>query len=242
MKAGSFILNGVYSEYINTVIQSRPMLDTPKRKVSFKSSFGESGDIPYDDNAYENTQLSLTMYTNGKNSTKDREQLYLMFDSSDYIDLILYNDPTKIYKVMVTEPPKFEQRFYYDEGMSYEVSFTVKPYKMLINSSPQVFTTSGGVIINPSKWASLPIIKVNGSGAIDLSVNGKIFAMKNIVDTITIDSKPMVASKLAGTILENQNKNVYTREYPILQPDKNIITWTGSVSRVEIIPEWRTLV
>lgn len=241
MKAGSFILNGIDSETLKTVIQSRPVLEAPRRRVTFKKAYGGDGDIPYDEEAYDNTPLSLYCYTNGDSATIYRELVFHMLDSGGYQDLILYNDPTKIYRVMVTEPPKFENRYYDGEGFAYEIGFTVKPYKKLVESS-LITLTGARAVNNPSRWSSLPIIKITGSGDITLFVNDLPFVVKNITGHITLDSLAQIASKQSGDIIEPQNINTYTKKFPILKPGLNTIRWTGTVSKVEIQPEWRTLV
>lgn len=240
MKAGSFILNGISSEDLHTVIQSRPVLETPKRRVQFKQAFGQSGSTPYDEEAYDNTELPLILYTDGPDAVTSREAIYEMFNSGKYIDLKMYCDDSKIYKVMTIEPPKFESRYYMGEGMSYEVLLTVLPYKYLIDSPLATFLQSGS-IFNPMRYNSLPIIKVYGSGDIVLNVNGIPFSMKGVSSYITLDSKFMFAYKDTGGVLTNENSKIYTREYPYLKPGVNTISWTGTVTKVEILPRWRSL-
>ena len=240
MKAGSFILNGTNSEDIGTVIQSRPLLETPKRRVTYKQAFGQSGSTPYDEEAYDNTELSLILFTKSDDAVLSREEVYDIFNSGDYIDLIMYSDETKIYKVMTIEPPKFESRYYMNEDQSFEVLLTVLPYKYLV-TSPLVSMTAGGTIVNPTRYYSLPVITIYGTGDITISINGTPFVVKNVAEHITLDSKTMFAYKEVDDIITNENTKIYTREYPILVPGDNTISWTGTVTKVEVLPRWRSL-
>lgn len=240
MKAGSFIFDGVTSESLNTVIQTRPVIETPKRKVLLKSAYGQDGLTPYDEGAYENTPLSLILYTGGLSAVESREAIYDLFDHGEYKDLILYNDDSKIYKVLMDGPPKFESRYYMGEGLSFEVGFTVKPYKFLRNS-PLATLTSSGNLTNPTRYPSLPIITVTGSGDITLTINEKQFSLKGVSGYIRLDSAIMEAYQDTGGILVPQNTKVYTRDYPFLKPGVNTISWTGTVTKIEILPRWRSL-
>ena len=240
MKAGSFILNDINSEDINTVIQSRPLLETPKRRVTFKQAYGQSGSMSYDEEAYDNTELPLILFTGSNDASLSREEVYAMFDSGEYMDLVLYSDETKIYKVMTIEPPKFESRYYMNEDQSYEVLLTVKPYKYLRNS-PLVSLTTTGVIVNPTRYTSLPLFTIYGTGDITLKVNGVSFVLKGVSEYISLDSEMMFAYKDNGSIITNENIKAYTRVYPFLTPGENTISWTGTVTKVEISPRWRSL-
>lgn len=243
MKPGSFALKNELSDSYGIVIQDRPQIDTPKRKITFKSSFGQSGDNPYDEEAYNNTTMELNMYATGTpdiDASMRRDMIYDLFDSGTYMDFIPYFDESKIYRVMTLEPPKFMTKYFMDEGQQFDVSFTVKPYKLLVYSPTKILTTSGSSFLNNSSKTSLPRIKIFGSGDVTLTVNGIPFVIKNITTDIILDSELMIAYR-ETSIIDNENDKIFTREYPFLKKGSNTISWTGTVSKVEIEPRWRTL-
>lgn len=244
MKPGSFILNGKTSESLGITIQDRPELMTPFRRIEFKSAFGQSGTVPFDEDAYNNTELELYLYVvgNGPDSaSKNRDLVYNLFNSNSYLDFIPYFDENKIYKVMLLEPPKFVSKYYFREGQSVELKLTVKPYKYLVKA-PKVTITSGGTIINTASQPSLPKITITGTGDITLKVNGIDFIVKNVVGSIILDSETCIAYKEAASVITNENAKTYTRAYPFLKPGTNTISWVGAgITKVEIEPRWRTL-
>ena len=241
MKAGSFILNGIYSDDLDTVIQSRPVLEAPKRRVTFKKSFGKSGDIPYDEEAYDNTTLQLSLSTDGFDAVNSREKIFELFDSGDYMNLRMYCDDTKYYRVLVTDPPKYESRYYMGEGMSYDLTMTVKPYKILVNSR-QLTLIKEEQVYNPTNQASLPIVTIYGDGDITLFIGGSTFIVKDVVDHITLDSELMFAYKTNNGVIVNENSKAFTRIFPFFSSGLNSVRWIGDVSKVVILPKWRTLV
>lgn len=254
MKAGSFILNGVSSEDIQTVIQTRPALAAPRRRVTFKQGLGQDGSIPFDEESYDNTELTLALFTQGLSASKRREEIYALLNSNRYMDLILYSDQTKIYKVMVSEPPSFDSRYFMGEGQAYQVVFTVLPYKHLVDSPLKIMTTSG-TITNPTLYPSKPRVAIYGSGNISLTIAGKTFILKGVDGNIVLDSEMEYAFKAnksgayydlkklpyEATGIINENHKATTRVYPTFSPGVNSINWTGTVTRVDILPIWRTL-
>lgn len=258
MKPGSFIINGVYSEDVGAVIQTRPVLNSPRRKVTFKEAYGYSGSLPYDEEAYDNTELELILYVAGGSATHNREIVYHLFDSGRYIDLILYSDPTKIYKVMLVEPPSFESRYYMGEGVSCSLKLSVLPHKRLVNS-PIISITEPTEIYNPTLCNAKPTMAVYGSGDITLSINDSEFKLRNVTNDIILNSTiensyqakkiqtpdgaryDLPKIELLPEDVLPMNHKVYTRVYPLFSPGVNFLSWVGSVSRVDILPKWRTL-
>lgn len=243
MKPGHFIMDGQNSEDLGVVIQDRPLILTPRRRVEFKQAFGMSGTLPFDEMAYDNTPMNLNMFSVGSSeNTADmnRSLIYDLFDSDRYIDFIPYFDSGKIYKVMTIVSPTFESKYFYEEGQSFTVELTVKPYKYYVDS-PKVTLTTAGNITNPYSKESLPLIKIYGSGDVTLKVNGINFVVKNVTDHIYLDCQAMFAYRDNSGVITNENSKIFTRLYPYLKKGINTISWTGTVSKIEIEPRWRTL-
>ena len=97
-------------------------------------------------------------------------------------------------------------------------------------------TTSGTVITNPGSVYSEPILTVTGSGNITLMVGMAIVELENISGSIVIDS--VLQEAYQGTTLMNDHMN---GEFPKLKPGANAISWTGTVTKVVVRPNWRYL-
>lgn len=243
MKRGSFIFEGVTSESVKTIIQTRPMIDAPARKVESREVYGVDGDVPFDEGAYSNTALELVMLTDGNDLIGDRQKLYSLIDTrGGYKNLIPYFDPAKIYRVR-TESIQFENQHFFGEKQAVSAKFTVKPYKYLVNS-PTVVLTPAGKIVNPTGYISQPLITITGSGPVRIAINGIEFSIKNVINSITLDSERYLAYQKDTTgALINMNHQAVTKEYPILKPGENVISVnSGTVGKITIEPRWRSLV
>ena len=83
---------------------------------------------------------------------------------------------------------------------------------------------------------SEPIITVTGSGDITLMVGKTIVELTDITSGIVLDCA--LREAYLGSTLMNDHM---TGEFPVLKPGMNAISWTGTVTKVVIQPNWRWL-
>jgi len=67
-------------------------------------------------------------------------------------------------------------------------------------------------------------------------VGTNIVELENIPGSIVIDS--VLQEAYQGATLMNDHLN---GEFPVLKPGMNAISWTGTVTRVVVQPNWRYL-
>ena len=112
------------------------------------------------------------------------------------------------------------------------VIFDCQPFAEMLENSV-ITLTAPGTIYNGGTHKSKPIIKVYGTGTINLVINGLTIILTNVVGDVTIDSKMVDAYK--GTVLKNGDM---VGEFPILEVGANTVSWTGTVTKLEITPNW----
>jgi phage-related protein len=83
---------------------------------------------------------------------------------------------------------------------------------------------------------SEPILTVTGSGDITLMVGTTIVELEDISSSIILDCA--LKEAFLGTTLMNDHM---TGDFPVLKPGANAISWSGTVTRVVIQPNWRYL-
>lgn len=251
MKRGEFTVDGVSSINHGILIQDRPDINIPQRRLTFATAYGRSGSIPFNedqdnDPVYENTTMALILLLEGgadRTPSQSREGLANFLISNWYKDFVFYFDETKIYQMMSdTEQaiPVIQKRYFGNHAYT-TMNFTVLPWKYLTDA-PLKTLTAAGSLTNPTTNASKPIIKIYGTGDVTLKIGSQSFVIKNIVDNIIIDTEQFFAyKKSTAGVITNENAKVYTREYPYLLPGANAISWTGTVTKVEIQPRWRVI-
>lgn len=244
MKGGSFILDGVNSEDYNVFIQRTPLIETPARRVELKNAFGVHGGIPYDERAYDNTSLQLLMFIDGNDKIKDREKVdSLLRNTGVFKELIPYWDPDKIYYIMNTDSTQYESPSWYGEKQTLQANFTVKPYKYLRNPKDIVFTKSATAVNPFISDVAQPLITIEGTGDVTLTVNGVNYLIQNVTSSITVDSERYSTyRRLSSGFIENQNSKYRQKNYPIFTPGSNSISVSGNTTKVTVKPRWRSLV
>lgn len=143
-------------------------------------------------------------------------------------NLILSSEPDIYFKARIQSMREYLG--VYNEKM-FAVSFTCQPWAYLLTGNNTITITTKDTIINNPEEISKPLIKIYGTGAVDLIINSNIHKF-NIDEYVTIDSELMECYK--GNTLAT-----FTGEFPELLPGENIISWTGTVTKIEVTPRWR---
>lgn len=147
-------------------------------------------------------------------------------------EVIFDNQPDRFYKARIVNKISFEE-LKINKIYKFPILFECQPYGYL-NSGKQITTlTSNGTMTNPGV-ESEPIITVTGSGNLDLVVAQQVIKLKNVEGSITLNTQILEAYN--GAELANSKVN---GEFPLLPPGSFSITWTGNITRLEVVPNWR---
>ena len=113
------------------------------------------------------------------------------------------------------------------------VEFLVEPFFYLDSGTQKVELTGTTTLINRGTIESEPLITIYGSGDVDFNVNSQIVTVLGIVESITMDTKNLVCYR--GNENEGRKMN---GEYIRLDKGANAISWTGNITKIEIVPRW----
>lgn len=91
-------------------------------------------------------------------------------------------------------------------------------------------------ILNTGTFEGEPIITVYGQGNITLTFNNSNIILNNIERKITINSE--ILNAYDGNLSLN---NKMSGDFPVFKLGENNLSWTGSVTKLEITPNWRWL-
>ena len=222
-----FIFNNIDSkDYL--IINKLPSIFKAERNIEKIEVEGRDGFLIIDNETYKGAIKSVECTIK---DLKDIDFLCSWLDGSG--EVIFSNEPEKIYKAVIINQIEFKKVFV--NFHSFLIQFEVQPYKYTIGN--EIITLeSVGTIFNSGSAISKPIIKLYGIGDVNLSINGNIVNLTNISEYVTINSDLIDCYK--ETLLKN---NDMSGEFPVLEVGNNFITWTGTVSKVEITPNFRYL-
>jgi len=222
-----FIFNNINSLDYLTVNELPPIVRA-ERNIDKIEIPGRDGFLTEDYGTYKGIPKPV------KCTIKDLSQIdYINSWLTGSGDVIFSNEPDKVYKGTIINSYEFAKILLTWHNAT--IQFDCQPHKYSIDNSIITLTTSG-TVFNPGTANSKLVIKIYGTGSIDLTINGSVIHLTNVVDYVTIDSSLMDCYK--DTNLKN---NYMSGDFPEFILGENTISWTGTVTKIEITPNWRYL-
>lgn len=229
-------MNQTQAHFIFKNISSEDYLMVNKLPSIFKASKdiekiiieGRNGFLTSDKGTYSGTVKSVEC------TIMDLENLDFIcgwLDGSS--EVIFSNEPDRIYKATIINQIEFKKVAATFHTLI--IQFECQPHKYSLANSI-ITLTSPGTVFNSGSVISKPVLKLYGTGSIDLNINSNIINLTNVSEYVVIDSELMDCYK--ETMLKNNDMN---GEFPELIVGTNSISWTGTVTKVEITPNWRWL-
>lgn len=225
------ILNGVNSNTITGLLISKlPPITKPKQRTTVEEIDGKDGDIV--------TTLGYSAYDKvveiGLYGDFDIDDVITYFNSNGTVTFS--NEPDKYYNYQILDQIDYEKLIRFKTA---KVKMHVQPFKYSAVEGVRTFTITNEeeiTINNSGNFVSKPVITINGTGTINLEVNGYEVLVINLGDsanTVTIDTANMEAynqntSQLMNRDVTGDYDNLY------LNAGKNIISWTGTITQIQI--------
>ena len=124
----------------------------------------------------------------------------------------------------------------------FDIVFDCMPQRFLKDGEIEKEYTTSGSILNPTNFASKPLIKVTGTGTVGLG-DETITVTGTSSQVIYIDSDIHDAYEYSGSSIVNANGKVSftSTDFPEIQPGESGITLGSGISKVEITPRWWTI-
>ena len=240
-----FEYNGTSSLDMGLRIESKDVFSAPKYEVDFLEIPGRDGDLIAGPGRYPNVQVTYSVFLPAKSTQELAEKILAVKEW-------LYEEPDRYHELTDTYDAEFFRQAVYAGKLDIEdelnrigvftISFSCLPFRYsLAGFCFQTITASGTAVTNPYITASKPYMKIYGSGDITLTIQGSgknaTWCFTDIDTYIEVDSNLMNFYK--GT--EPQNDKVVGTGFPKLYRGRNTISFTGDVSRIDLMPRWVAL-
>ena len=121
------------------------------------------------------------------------------------------------------------------QGANFTLSFTCQPERWLKDGQKPRTLTKSTVMVNPTRFASKPLIRVYGQGNLGIG-NQQIQITQSGTEYIDIDSD--LCDCYEGTTYRNDRVVLENHQFPTLEEGKSNITLETGISRVIITPRW----
>lgn len=217
-------------------VEKRPNIPSPKRRVSYIDVPGRDSSLRRDDETYEDITLSVECSLIGDPYSKISCIKSWLLNAGEN-DLIFSYQPDRKYIAQVVNSIDFEVVLKITSH--FVILFNSQPFQYATDNTP-ILMDSAITLQNPGTVAAFPYIKINGSGAGSLTMNGKSVFFSSIDEHVILNSEIQEAYKDTGSELINKN-STKTGDFPILLPGENTISFSESITSLEITPNWRWL-
>lgn len=226
------IFNGVSSADLGVIVTRLPDFHRPARNVTRVQVPGRDGRLTVEDGAYDIYQTTLAVNCNGVSLATALAWL----NGGGW--LISSDEPAR--KVLCDVHAQVKDERFRAGGCYDTLTATVwcQPYRYYVED-PAVTLSAAGRVDNPGTAACRPVITIQGSGNVTLTVGAEPIACADLTDGIVIDCAAQDCLNPAGTQL--MNSSVTLEEFPIIPPGGCAVSWTGNVSSVAFLRGLRDL-
>lgn len=239
-RQGLLVWGGEASSDYGMVIGQAPSFDKPARRAEIFTVPGRNGSVIFQDGSYEDVTRTYNVWlAEGQNDTlADKVSAFTawLFSKTGYTRL---EDNF--------EPDIFRLAYYSganditNELIQYgetSLTFTCRPERFLKSGEAAVTVNNGDTLTNPTKFESKPLIHIEGTGTVTVTING-VSISAAVTDYINIDCERMNAYRLP---VENMNNKI-TGAFPVIAPGGNTIgiSATGTLGLVTITPRYFTI-
>lgn len=226
-----FEWNGVRSTEHGIYVLEQPPITLPGERVSFVDVPGRSGSLTKTegDDVYDDLLLTATCIVKNMDSLSEIAA-YLKGSGK----VIFANREDGYYEGRIVNQIPFETILRGNPHRRFAVNFRCKPF-FYMDESPTYTLTSASFLTNPGSVTAEPVITVYGSGSITLMVGATVVELSDVSGSITLDT-PLMEAYSSGLSANRQMSG----DFLVLAPGANAISWSGTVTKVVVQPNWRT--
>lgn len=228
-----FEWNGVKSTQYGVYVSEQPPLTMPVERVSYTTVPGRSGALTRTEGIDVYEDLVLTAQCVMKDGARIPEIMKWLKGSGE---VTFANRPNGFYEGRVSNQIPFDKVMRGRENRAFAVVFRCKPFWYRRGESEETITQSGGSVTNEGSVITEPVITVSGTGNGVLMIGQTMIELSGLTGSITLDS--VLKEAYNGQTGLN---HCMSGDFPVLEPGKNGVSWTGGITGVTIKKNTRYL-
>lgn len=230
------IFNGKSTKDFGVWISGGGTWSSPERDVEHIEVPGRNGDLTIDNGRFKNVVVSYESF------------IPRTFDESfDSFRAFLFASPGYHRLEDDYHPDEFRMAEYFNaiepevgtlnRSGKFTLEFNCKPQRFLKNGETVVEFSANGQIMNPTLYASKPLLRVYGTGTVGIGGQTVQITSANVYTDIDCDIK----DAFKGSTNCNGNIVLASGDFPVLNPGTNGITLGSGITKIEITPRWYTI-
>lgn len=220
-------INGMDTREIGVFCTFLPPPSIASERVSNIPVPGRSGYLHRSEDSFETAAKKAGFFFDGINVERVKE----LFRTASMV--VFSNEPDKVYSCRVSNASEFTNQMF--DLNEFEIIFECDPEKR--EREPSIIQAVNGMtLIHPGNRKTKPTFEITGAGTIILTAGSQTVTLQNASGTTIIDGNLEECYTSLGVSANSK----MTGSFPILMPGiPTVISWTGTVSAVKILPNWR---
>lgn len=236
-----FKYGGRKSSDFDLVIESDISFSSPEADITFISVHGLDGELAIDNKNLKNVVRSFpckVITSSGISIEKRADEIsnWLKTDIG-WKEFYFSGDPDYIYTAIFYE--NHDVNKIVSEYHQVNLPFTMKPYKFHKSGLSFQAIISGQVLTNVGTRLSRPRLIIEGTGDITVTIGTAKLILKGVDKGVIVDSLSNTITDLTG------NRPQWDKAHsqpPKIGVGKQTITFTGTVTKLQIMPRWEDVV
>lgn len=234
MEKDYFIFDDINSLDFGAWLTGEGVFNAPERKTESIEIPGRNGALTIDEGiSFEEIKHTYPGFIAEDFAANIRSLRSALLSKSGKCRLSDSYNPDEFYLARCSGPIKVKPAPRAVAG-EFEIEFIRDPRRFLVSGEETRTYASGDKIFNPTEYAALPQIRVYGYGTVGIGSNTITIASHSRA-YIDIDCE----MKDCFYLTNNMNGIVsFSQSWPELKPGLSGVTYSGSVTRVDIKPNW----
>lgn len=231
LKEGELYFNGNRSLNLNLYLEKYPSIPITNEEYEEIQVEGRSGSLIINKGTYPDKKITFTFTILSPQIDIDFERIYEWLTEIEDNRLI-FGREDRCYKVKKVNFKDIQKQF--RTIGEFDVTFLCEPFTQDLEKTVHEITSSGYKIYYNGNAPGDTLIKVYGTGNIQLTVNSEIMQINNVADYVEIDSDLLQVRNKDKTSKDDDTSG----DFILLEKGINAISYTGNVTK--IIVEYTT--
>lgn len=227
LKEGELYFNRDRSLSLNLFLENYPSIPIANEEYEEQPVEGRSGNLIINKGTYPDKKIPFTFTILSPRIEINFERVYEWLTEIEDNRLI-FGRSDRCYKVKKVIFGNIQKEF--RSIGEFDVIFLCEPFTQDLIKTTHEITKSGFKINYMGNAPGDTLIKVYGSGNIQLTINGETMQINNVNNYIEIDSDLLQVRNQDGTSKDNDTLG----DFVLLTKGENAISYTGSVTKIVI--------
>lgn len=227
LQEGEIYFNLERSLYLNLYLENYPSIPISNEEYEEEPVEGRSGNLIINKGTYPDKKIPFTFTILSSQIEIDFERVYEWLTEIEDNRLI-FGREDRCYKVKKVIFGNIQKEF--RTIGEFDVTFLCEPFTQDLEKTVHEITKSGFKINYNGNAPGDTLIKVYGTGNIQLTINGETMQISNVNNYIEIDSNLLQVRNQDGTSKDNDTLG----DFILFTKGINTISYTGNVTKIVI--------